>query len=356
MEKHTVTKTRLRFFVISIILCAILFPLDLVVPLGYVEWLFYLIPLTIVYWANNTILTFVILLIIGVLLSLGYYFSPTDKVQSVISITNRIEGFAGFLIFSLIVNSLIKSRNALLAANNIVNKWAAELAQANKELETFSYSASHDLRSPLNVIISFCKILSEDYNAVLDETGRDHIERISNVANKMLNIIEDLLSLSRINRQEMRIEEIDISQIARSILTDLASTHPERSVSWEVQDGLMITADKGLIEIALSNILRNSWKYTGKTNTPEIRVGSVAKADQTVFYVRDNGAGFDMQHADKLFTAFQRLHPGNEFSGTGIGLAIVERIINRHHGKIWAESQVGKGATFYFAFGQPDDR
>jgi light-regulated signal transduction histidine kinase (bacteriophytochrome) len=309
----------------------------------------------VVYLANSAIFTYILLVFIGILLSLGYLLSPADGIQPIVSITDRIEGFLGFLVFSLIINTLIKSRNDLKEANNLANKRAEELAQANKELEAFSYSASHDLRAPLRGIVGFCEILLQDYGVVLDANGRDYLERISKSAIKIQNLTEDLLSLSKIGRKEMHIEETDISQIATSVLTDLAGTQPERNVSWKVQEGLKATADKGLLEIALSNLLRNSWKFTGKSDRPEIEVGSGIMADQRVFYVRDNGIGFNMKHADKLFTAFQRLHPESEFSGTGIGLAIVERVITRHNGKIWAESQIGSGSTFYFTIGGPPD-
>jgi light-regulated signal transduction histidine kinase (bacteriophytochrome) len=226
-----------------------------------------------------------------------------------------------------------------------------ELAGANKELEAFSYSVSHDLRAPLRTMTGFSDFLMEDYGDKLDEEGKELLERIKAAGAKMNALIEDILSLSRISRQEMSIEEVDLGDMARAFVEELKRTQPERPVDIRIQENLKTRGDPRLLDVALSNLIRNAWKYTGKTENPVIELGAFERHGETVYYVRDNGAGFDMAHADNLFAPFRRLHTDTEFPGTGVGLAIVERVIRRHGGRVWAEGQVGRGACFYFTVG-----
>ena len=225
----------------------------------------------------------------------------------------------------------------------------AELEASNKELEAFSYSVSHDLRAPLRTIDGFSHALLEDYEGKLDEQGKDYLKRVRAATQHMAQLIDDMLKLSRITRTEMNLEKVNLTQIALSIMDELRKSEPNRTVEVRIADGLEDTADPRLMQVVLDNLLNNAWKFTGKQTEAVIEFGSTKEGDRRVYFVRDNGAGFDMAYADKLFSPFQRLHSAEEFSGTGIGLATVQRIIHRHGGKVWAEGQVGKGATFYFS-------
>lgn len=230
-----------------------------------------------------------------------------------------------------------------------VEERTAQLAAANKELEAFSYSVSHDLRAPLRSIDGFSQAILEDYGGKLDEAGKDGLQRVRAAATRMGLLIDDLLKLSRVTRAEMRREPSDLSAIAKSIAQSLAETEPGREVKFKIEDDLTADGDPRLLRVALENLLRNAWKYTSRHDRAQIEFGRSEQNGKPVFYVRDDGAGFDPQYADRLFGAFQRLHGVNEFPGTGIGLATVQRIIRRHGGEIWAEAEVEKGATFYFS-------
>lgn len=222
------------------------------------------------------------------------------------------------------------------------------LSAANEELQAFSYSISHDLRAPLRTTKSIISFLIEDYKDKLDETGRDYLIRIVKSADQMSRLIEDMLSLSKISRKDMIMQNIDLSALSIAIIDELQKSQPNRRVDISIQSNLLAHGDEQLLKIALTNLLNNSWKYTSKALRPRIELGQFVKDSETVFFIRDNGAGFPMEHLSKLFKPFQRLHSEKEFSGTGIGLAIVQRVISRHGGRIWAEGEVGKGATFYF--------
>ena len=228
-----------------------------------------------------------------------------------------------------------------------VKKRTAELTQVNKELESFSYSISHDLRAPLRAINGFASALSEDYAEKLDDTANNYLARISAGANRMSTLIDDLLMLSRINRQQLKRTSCNLSNMANKIKQQLAEQHPRNNLQWQIHEQLETDCDENLLCIALENMFSNALKYSGKKDQAVIEFSYKLQNGKTVFYIRDNGVGFDMQYVGKLFGAFQRLH-GKEFEGTGVGLATVQRIIHRHGGKIWAEAEVGKGATFYF--------
>jgi light-regulated signal transduction histidine kinase (bacteriophytochrome) len=244
----------------------------------------------------------------------------------------------------------ISGRFAMAFVNDITTRKNAEqiIKDRNKELESFVYSVSHDLRNPLRTIAGFTEILFEDYSEKLDFTGRDYLSRISASTKKMDRLIDDLLSLSRISRQEMIKSEVDLSKIASTIFSDLRQTQPNREVEFSIKAQIKALADSRLMEVALTNLLGNAWKFTTKTDHPKIEFGSFQRDLETVYFVKDNGAGFDPQYSEKLFRPFQRLHTEEEFKGTGIGLAIVERVITRHGGRIWAESEKNKGASFFF--------
>jgi PAS domain S-box-containing protein len=223
-----------------------------------------------------------------------------------------------------------------------------ELEAANKELESFSYSVSHDLRAPLRSMDGFSQALLEDYSDKLDDEGRDYLKRIQDSASNMAQLIDDMLELSRLTRVSMRRESVNLSELAESITAELKKAQPKRHVEVSIAPGLVAYGDAKLLRVVLENLLDNAWKFTAKI--PQARIeGGITKHDgREAYFVRDNGAGFDMAYADKLFVPFQRLHRITEFPGTGIGLATVKRLIHRHGGEVWAEGEVGKGATFYF--------
>ncbi|MFA5182069.1 MAG: ATP-binding protein [Syntrophales bacterium] len=224
-----------------------------------------------------------------------------------------------------------------------------QLEVANKELEAFSYSVSHDLRAPLRTIDGFSAALLEEYqDKPLDETGKTYLERVRKATQHMGRLIDDLLKLSRVASSDFHRESVDLSEMARAISEVNQRNSPDRAVDVVLQKGVMIQGDYNLMQIALVNLFDNAWKFTVYAGHPRIEFGRTITGGKTVYYVRDNGAGFDMAYAEKLFGAFQRLHSSSEFPGTGIGLATVKRIISRHGGNIWAEGEVGKGAAFYF--------
>jgi PAS domain S-box-containing protein len=228
----------------------------------------------------------------------------------------------------------------------------AALDQANKELESFSYSVSHDLRAPLRHISGFSAIVLKENEGKLDEVSVDYLKRINAAGERMRVLIDDLLALSRVSRQELHKRDFDFSELAGQVVNSLAKAHPERRVRVTIKPEMKAHADPGLVRIVLENLIGNAWKFTSRANEPAIEVGLEERDGETVYYVRDNGAGFDMKYAGKLFGAFQRLHTPAEFEGTGIGLSIVQRIVARHGGRIWAEAEAGKGATFHFTLGK----
>ena len=223
-----------------------------------------------------------------------------------------------------------------------------ELFAVNKELESFSYSVSHDLRAPLRSIDGFSQALIEDYEEKLDDQGKDYIQRVRKATQRMGQLIDDMLRLSRLTRTDLTCEIVDISSLSYSLTEKLQIANPSRTLKIEIQPKMSVKGDKKLLEILMENLLENAWKFTSQVNNASVKIGEFIKDGEQVFFVRDNGAGFDMAYADKLFIPFQRLHSVDEYPGTGIGLALVSRIVHRHGGRIWAEGEVGKGATFYF--------
>ena len=224
----------------------------------------------------------------------------------------------------------------------------AELAVANRELEAFSYSVSHDLRAPLRSIEGFSRLLVEKHARQLDDRSRECLQRLRCASQRMSHLIDDLLHLSHVTRGGLRPQPVDLSALAGAIAADLQKPQPERRVTFVIAQGLVAHADPRLLRVALENLLGNAWKYTSRHPQARIELGMIERDGEHVYFVGDDGAGFDMAYAERLFGAFQRLHSVAEFEGTGIGLATVQRIIHRHGGRIWAEAAVEKGATFYF--------
>jgi len=230
----------------------------------------------------------------------------------------------------------------------LVQRRTHKLKSINRELEAFSYSVSHDLRSPLRGIDGFSLALLEDYSDVLDDEGKYFLGRIRHNAQFMARLIDDLLELSRIPRMDFRMEDLDLSDIAESVAQRLRETDPQRKVDVRIAPGIIVKSDKTLLTVAIENLLGNAWKYTCNSKNAKITLGCKTIDSEMVYFVTDNGVGFDMRFADKLFGAFQRMHVSQEFEGTGIGLATVNRIIERHGGRIWATSKIGKGTTLFF--------
>ncbi|OLC38179.1 MAG: hypothetical protein AUH81_04590 [Candidatus Rokubacteria bacterium 13_1_40CM_4_69_5] len=233
-------------------------------------------------------------------------------------------------------------------AEEALRRHTAQLEAANAELDSFAYSVSHDLRAPLRAIDGFSQALLEDYADRVDDVGKGYLGRVRSASQRMATLIDDLLNLSRVTRREMQIGPLDLSALASGIAEDLKKRDPARGVEFAIAPGLRAQADPGLMRVVLQNLLENAWKFTGKRSDARIEVGSVPRDGRSAYFVRDNGAGFDMTYVGKLFGAFQRLHGAQEFDGTGIGLATVQRVIHRHGGRVWAEGVVGDGATFYF--------
>ncbi len=229
-----------------------------------------------------------------------------------------------------------------------VTKRTIQLEHANKELESFSYSVSHDLNAPLRRLAGFSRVLLEDYGERLDDEGQRIAERIEHASQQMAEMVNGMLNLSRLSRGDFRRQTVDLSAMSREILNGLAGCCPERRVHSDIADNIRIDADPSLLRVLMENLLGNAWKYTRTREQAEIAVGVLNQGGQKIFFVRDNGVGFDLSRADRLFTPFQRMHREEEFEGDGIGLATVQRIVHRHGGRVWAEAAVDEGATFFF--------
>ncbi len=219
----------------------------------------------------------------------------------------------------------------------------------NRELEAFAYSVSHDLKAPLRAIDGFSRtLLKEHAGRLTSGRGRDYLGRVRRAARRLEHLTDDLLRLSQISRSELKQADIDLSGLAKSILQELHTAHPDRDVHWTVVPGLGAQGDADLVRIMLTNLLQNAWKFTSKHDHASIEVGCVTYGAEPVFFVKDDGAGFDSVYAEKIFVPFRRLHHASEYEGTGIGLTIAQRIVSRHGGRIWAEASTGHGATFFF--------
>ncbi len=271
----------------------------------------------------------------------GRHYGPQD-----LALAQGLARHAGLSIENALLLHETQRQNAELESR--VNERTAELEATNKELEAFSYSVSHDLRAPLRTIDGFSRAVLEDYAQVLDDEGRSYLNRVRAATQQMAQLIDDLLKLSRVTRTEMHRDDVDLSAMARDIAATLQRTQPERQAQITIDKDMIVRGDTRLLNVVLTNLLGNAWKFTEGKQAAEIRLGKMERDGKKIYFVRDNGAGFDMAYAHKLFGAFQRLHSDSEFKGSGIGLATVQRIIRRHGGQVWAEGEVGQGAGFYF--------
>jgi light-regulated signal transduction histidine kinase (bacteriophytochrome) len=254
--------------------------------------------------------------------------------------------------FEMSLQGYRESNMRLMAMNEALDQARIATEAANRELESFSYSVAHDLRAPLRAIDGFSQALFEDYGERLDDEARQYLRYLRESAQQMAQLIDDLLNLSRLTRSELKRETVDLSAMAREVLAKLAQREPGRKVTATVADGMTAQGDERLLRVVLENLLGNAWKFTGKRPDATIEFGASASDGMLAYFIRDNGAGFDMAYADKLFGVFQRLHSGHEFEGTGIGLATVQRIVRRHGGGVRAEGAIDGGATFSFNLGE----
>ncbi|MBI2973909.1 MAG: hybrid sensor histidine kinase/response regulator [Armatimonadetes bacterium] len=238
-------------------------------------------------------------------------------------------------------------------AERQIQRVNAELVVANQELEAFTYSVAHDLRAPLRHIDGFCRILLEEYASTFADESRPHLQRIAQSSKRMGQLVDDLLKLARVGRQDLSWHLTGLNALVQEVVAELRSECEGRQIDWRVGELPSVACDPGLMKQVFANLLSNALKFTRPRERAVIEVGTLAHSSELVLYVRDNGVGFDMKYADKLFAVFQRLHRQEEFEGTGVGLATAHRIVRRHGGRIWAEAEVGKGATFYFTLGDP---
>lgn len=274
-----------------------------------------------------------------------------DSTARTVELGARLINYGGRPAVSVVMRDITERRKAEEALAQQAQELARsnnELSAVNKELEAFSYSVSHDLRAPLRSVDGFSKAILEDYADKLDEQGKDYLQRVRAASQRMAQLIDDLLNLSRVTRSDMRCEPVNLSALAQTIAEELKKTQPGRQVECVIKEGLTVNGDARLLKLVLENLLSNSWKFTAKHTSARIEFGVERPDGKFAYFVRDDGAGFDMAYVEKLFTPFQRLHAPAEFLGTGIGLALVQRIIHRHGGRVWAKGEVEKGATIYF--------
>lgn len=243
---------------------------------------------------------------------------------------------------------LAQSEQAALELAETRAELVRELEHKNRELESFSYAVSHDLRAPLRRIDSFSRAILESQGRRLDDEGRKFLSRVREASQQMAQLIDDVLYLSRVTRTDLRDQDVDLSEVAELVVSRLQEGQPNRRMEVKIRPGVVVTGDGQLLKIAMENLLQNAWKFTGKQAEPRVEFGVTQTSGEPTYFIRDNGAGFEMTYAARLFGPFQRLHSQQDFPGSGIGLATVQRIIHRHGGKVWAEGLVGQGATFYF--------
>jgi light-regulated signal transduction histidine kinase (bacteriophytochrome) len=287
---------------------------------------------------------------------LGTAAASSRRMRTIIILGNTVAililSLAGFVIHRE-TNKRNLAEQDLRHANQGLERRTLELSETNHELESFSYSVAHDLRAPLRQIAGYSNVLSRDHAPVLNAEARRYLNKIDEGALKMGRLVDDLLSLSRVGRQQLDFQTTPLSSLLRQVVEDLAPECSERNVEWRIGDLFTAECDPGLMKQVFVNLLSNAVKYTRKRENAVIEVGYTRQAGLCVIFIRDNGVGFEMQYVGKLFGVFQRLHKARDFEGTGVGLAITQRIIRKHGGRIWAEAELDKGATFFFTLGLP---
>jgi signal transduction histidine kinase len=282
----------------------------------------------------------------------------TRKMKAII-VAGNVIAVVFFLLAGLAIHRETARRNLaeedVKHTNELLKRQTVELSETNHELESFSYSVAHDLRAPLRQIGGYSKVLLQEHGPRLDEEARRYLEKVGDGARKMGRLVDDLLSLSRVGRQELALQFTALDSLLRQVVEELAPECSGREVEWRIGGLFSVECDPGLMKQVFVNLLSNAVKYTGKRERAVIEVGQARQNGQRVVFIRDNGAGFEMQYASKLFGVFQRLHKARDFEGTGVGLAIVQRIIRKHGGQIWAEAKLDEGAAFFFTLGSPEN-
>ncbi len=275
----------------------------------------------------------------------------TDVMYNATVYKNDVGEVEGVFAAARDITERLKNETRIIELNDVLKRRATQLSASNEELQSFAYAVSHDLRTPLRAIDGFSQVLIEDYAVQLDKEAEEYLHRITVACQRMGQLIDDMLRLSRVTRSDMNIRQTDISAIASEVAAQKRSEQPDRKVVVRIEPGLTANADEPLTRIVLENLFDNAWKFTSKQKEAVIEFGCVKNRHETTFCIRDNGVGFNQKYVDKLFNPFQRLHSVGEFPGTGIGLATVKRVVNKHGGHTWAEGQEGKGAAFYFTLG-----
>jgi light-regulated signal transduction histidine kinase (bacteriophytochrome) len=284
--------------------------------------------------------------------------ASTRRMKAVIVVGNALAVLI-LLAAGLVIHREASRRNLaekdLKNVNEHLEHRTAELSDTNSQLESFSYSVAHDLRAPLRQIAGYSNVLIQDHGPHLNAEARGYLEKVEAGARKMGRLVDDLLSLSKVGRQELSLQDTPLDSVLRQVVEDLAPECSGRRVDWQIGGLFSAKCDPGLMRQVFVNLLSNAVKYTGKRERAVIQVGQMVQNGQRVIFVRDNGAGFEMQYVGKLFGVFQRLHKARDFDGTGVGLAIVQRIIRKHGGRVWAEAELDHGATFFFTLGSPNN-
>lgn len=340
-------ETELAIF--SILISVFILILDAFAPLGVAIGMLYVIPVFLALFSGSEkLLTYLTISSLSLII-IGYFISPR-LITFWVVILNRILSLLIVSSTALLANKYLALQLAREKSEQVVRDLNVQLMQSNKELESFAHVISHDLKGPLHTTGGFINFVLEDYGSELKQNARELLQKAVSGVDTMNKMINSILALSKLAGTAIqRDTEVDLTEIARSIIEELKSTAPTRVIEINIQEKLSANGDSTLLHIVLQNLLGNAWKFTGKTQNPMIEFGSKESPDtDRVFYVKDNGAGFDMTHKKRLFQLFSRLHSANEFEGTGTGLATVKRIIDKHGGRIWVESDVGKGTTFFF--------
>jgi|TARA_B100000315_G_scaffold234265_1_gene248132 light-regulated signal transduction histidine kinase (bacteriophytochrome) len=334
-------------FVVIVSGFAVIFAVDLSLPLGVAGGVPYVAIVLMGAWLRSRRYILALAGVGTVLTVIGFLFSPSGGIPWMV-LTNR--GLALLVIWAAAILLLKYAQAAedIRRLNAELEQRVVELDAVNQELEAFAYSVSHDLRGPLRSMDGFSYALLEDYGDQLDAEGKDYLQRVRAGSQRMAQLIDDLLKLSRVTRGELERRTIDLSEMAQTVAAELRESAPEHRVSLDIAPGVTAEGDARMIRIVFENLLGNAWKFTGKNPRAKIEFGVTNHDGAPAYFVRDDGAGFDMAYAGNLFQPFQRLHSGAEFGGTGIGLATVARVIHRHGGNVWAESAVEHGTTIYF--------
>jgi len=345
--------TRIVVILIALIAAAML-TFDLFTPLGVAGGVPYVVLVLLGMWLPSRRHILAIAGVGSVLTVIGFILSPPGGIPWVVLTNRGLALFTIWVVAYLLLGHKWKEEKLAALTGSLTHR-TRQLEAANAELDAFCYSVSHDLRAPLRSMDGFSQALLEDYGETLDDQARDYLGRVRAGSQKMGQLIDDLLKLSRVTRGKLESQKIDLSALAQGIVANIRATAPERQASFNVASGLTAEGDARMLGIALQNLFENAWKFTAKHDHATIEFGVTSSDGQPAYFVRDDGAGFDMAYADKLFKPFQRLHSGAEFEGTGIGLATVERIVHRHGGTVWAESGVEQGTTVYFTLSTPGE-